>query len=215
MLYGIIWVCTVGKLHFWLLPNLTAECGFFESFVPLYEYTLVKSTDDTEDDEKKKSPQSPTTSDKEDRSVSDANPDPPTADAAKPGIEDIVTSSGVCDVTEASGGMELKERDSLLELSGDTGVEELNNSVVGDEKNSSPQPPTTQGAGTEGGDTESEEGSLGSNDGEAWVKVHSEDASEEMEEAKNETEIKCWTLRGYFLSWIFDGGLGDFWVTFF
>lgn len=62
--FAIVWVCTWGKHHFWLLPNLTEECGFFESFVPLYthEYMGNKEEDkpaenenenvDEKDDEK-------------------------------------------------------------------------------------------------------------------------------------------------------------------
>ena len=44
----MLWICTLGNLHFWLLPNLTAECGFFESFVPAYEYTVIKSEEKEE-----------------------------------------------------------------------------------------------------------------------------------------------------------------------
>lgn len=33
-----MWVFTFGKLKFWLLPNLTEDCGFKESFIPVYEY---------------------------------------------------------------------------------------------------------------------------------------------------------------------------------
>lgn len=44
----------MGKLHFWLLPNLTAECGFFESFAPTYEYT-VKKKEDSDDDQRRDS----------------------------------------------------------------------------------------------------------------------------------------------------------------
>lgn len=40
VIYGFLWLCTMGKLNFWMLPNLTAECGFLESFVPLYEYEM-------------------------------------------------------------------------------------------------------------------------------------------------------------------------------
>lgn len=36
--FAIVWVLTAGNHHFWLLPNLTEECGFFESFVPLYTH---------------------------------------------------------------------------------------------------------------------------------------------------------------------------------
>lgn len=45
IIYGILWMATMGKLHFWLLPNLTAECGFFESFVPAYEYSFYSKED--------------------------------------------------------------------------------------------------------------------------------------------------------------------------
>ncbi len=44
-MFGILWCATFGKLHFWLLPNLTADCGFFESFVPVYEYTMSGKTE--------------------------------------------------------------------------------------------------------------------------------------------------------------------------
>ena len=37
ILFAIIWMVTLGKLHFWLLPNLTEDVGFFESFAPLYK----------------------------------------------------------------------------------------------------------------------------------------------------------------------------------
>ena len=54
--FAIIWVCTWGRHHFWLLPNLTEECGFFESFVPLYthEYKGWKAEDEKGDHEKEK-----------------------------------------------------------------------------------------------------------------------------------------------------------------
>ena len=54
--FAIIWVCTWGRHHFWLLPNLTEECGFFESFVPLYahEFKGWKAEDEQGDNEKEK-----------------------------------------------------------------------------------------------------------------------------------------------------------------
>lgn len=36
VVYFILWTMTFGKLHFWILPNLTEDVGFFESFWPLY-----------------------------------------------------------------------------------------------------------------------------------------------------------------------------------
>lgn len=40
-MFGLLWGLTFGKLKFWLLPNLTADCGFVESFIPVYEYTTT------------------------------------------------------------------------------------------------------------------------------------------------------------------------------
>lgn len=38
VLFVIIWACTLGRHHFWLLPNLTEDVGFMESFRPIYQY---------------------------------------------------------------------------------------------------------------------------------------------------------------------------------
>ncbi|XP_053961423.1 translocation protein SEC62 isoform X1 [Anastrepha ludens] len=37
IIFTIVWALTYGKVHFWLLPNLTEDVGFFASFWPLYE----------------------------------------------------------------------------------------------------------------------------------------------------------------------------------
>lgn len=37
ILFVIVWVLTFGKVSFWLLPNLTEDVGFFESFQPAYK----------------------------------------------------------------------------------------------------------------------------------------------------------------------------------
>ncbi|CAF0706865.1 unnamed protein product [Brachionus calyciflorus] len=39
ILFALIWLCTLGSVHFWLFPNLTEDVGFFESFVPVYKFT--------------------------------------------------------------------------------------------------------------------------------------------------------------------------------
>uniref|UniRef100_A0A0B6Y0A8 Translocation protein SEC62 n=1 Tax=Arion vulgaris TaxID=1028688 RepID=A0A0B6Y0A8_9EUPU len=41
ILFCMIWVLTLGKHHFWLLPNLTEDVGFFDSFRPLYKHDVV------------------------------------------------------------------------------------------------------------------------------------------------------------------------------
>lgn len=54
ILFGIIYAATFGKHHLWVLPNLTADCGFFESFKPFYTYEYI-SGDDNKKDKKKSS----------------------------------------------------------------------------------------------------------------------------------------------------------------
>ncbi|CAK9828044.1 Translocation protein SEC62 [Anthophora retusa] len=38
IVFCLLWIPTLGRCHLWLLPNLTADVGFFASFWPLYEY---------------------------------------------------------------------------------------------------------------------------------------------------------------------------------
>ena len=60
ILYGLLFLLSFGKLSFWLFPNLTEDVGFFESFVPAYEYTYTggrkkeKDSDDEESDDEEK-----------------------------------------------------------------------------------------------------------------------------------------------------------------
>ena len=42
VLFCIVWILTGGKHHFWLLPNLTEDVGFFASFWPLYDVRIAK-----------------------------------------------------------------------------------------------------------------------------------------------------------------------------
>lgn len=37
ILFCLIWIGSGGKHHFWFLPNLTEDVGFFDSFKPLYK----------------------------------------------------------------------------------------------------------------------------------------------------------------------------------
>lgn len=58
VIFTIVWLITFGKHHFWLLPNLTEDVGFFESFWPLYKHDLKvsdsKDKDKDRDHKKKK-----------------------------------------------------------------------------------------------------------------------------------------------------------------
>ncbi|KAM7312420.1 hypothetical protein ISCGN_009325 [Ixodes scapularis] len=38
VLFVVIWAVTLGRHHFWLLPNLTEDVGFLDSFWPIYQY---------------------------------------------------------------------------------------------------------------------------------------------------------------------------------
>ena len=42
MLFALVWLTTFGRHHFWLLPNLTEDVGFFESFKPFYKHDVCK-----------------------------------------------------------------------------------------------------------------------------------------------------------------------------
>lgn len=41
--YLFVWLCTLGKYAFWLFPNYFEDCGFFESFRPVYTCSLIVS----------------------------------------------------------------------------------------------------------------------------------------------------------------------------
>ncbi|CAJ0581261.1 unnamed protein product, partial [Mesorhabditis spiculigera] len=54
VLFGIIWLASMGKHHLWVLPNLTEDCGFFESFKPFYTYEYRPVGKAPKKDKKKK-----------------------------------------------------------------------------------------------------------------------------------------------------------------
>jgi len=50
IIFAGVWLLTMGKIRFWLLPNLTEDVGFIESFIPLYVVNMAtkKKTDKTD-----------------------------------------------------------------------------------------------------------------------------------------------------------------------
>lgn len=44
VVFFILWTITFGKVHLWILPNLTEDVGFFESFWPLYTFGQCETT---------------------------------------------------------------------------------------------------------------------------------------------------------------------------
>ncbi|KAI6223739.1 Translocation protein 1 [Aphelenchoides fujianensis] len=43
ILFYVIYALSFGKHKLWILPNLTEDCGFFVSFVPVYTYEYVSA----------------------------------------------------------------------------------------------------------------------------------------------------------------------------
>ncbi|XP_072153494.1 uncharacterized protein Trp1 isoform X2 [Bemisia tabaci] len=69
VIFSILWLLTVGRLQFWLFPNLTEDVGFFASFWPIYQYTLVpKAGDKAKKKEKEKNSDDERDSDKNESS---------------------------------------------------------------------------------------------------------------------------------------------------
>jgi len=75
ILFGALFLLSGGKLSFWLFPNLTEDVGFFESFMPPYDYTYSgaskakkdkDSDDEEEDDEEEEQQQKESASDDDD-----------------------------------------------------------------------------------------------------------------------------------------------------
>lgn len=52
VIFAVVWVTTMGKHHLWILPNLTEDVGFFESFWPLYKHEC-KSKNPSDNKKKK------------------------------------------------------------------------------------------------------------------------------------------------------------------
>ncbi|CAJ0606887.1 unnamed protein product [Cylicocyclus nassatus] len=66
ILFGIIWLVTLGEHNLWILPNLTEDCGFFESFQPWYTYEYCpRDKSKGKDKEKKKKKKKDKDSDEE------------------------------------------------------------------------------------------------------------------------------------------------------
>ncbi|CAH8558140.1 unnamed protein product [Schistosoma turkestanicum] len=42
--YLLVWLTTLGQYSFWIFPNYFEDCGFFESFRPLYSFKHVSDT---------------------------------------------------------------------------------------------------------------------------------------------------------------------------
>ncbi|KAI6184961.1 Translocation protein SEC62 [Aphelenchoides bicaudatus] len=54
VLFCVIYAATWGRHNLWILPNLTEDCGFFESFQPFYTYEYVTPGENADKKKKKK-----------------------------------------------------------------------------------------------------------------------------------------------------------------
>ncbi|XP_076472470.1 translocation protein SEC62-like [Babylonia areolata] len=75
ILFCIIWLLTLGRHHFWLLPNLTEDVGFFDSFRPLYQHDTVTREPPSKDKDKGKSASSSSSSSSSSKSSKKADPE--------------------------------------------------------------------------------------------------------------------------------------------
>ena len=41
VVFSFVWLITFGRHHLWLLPNLTEDVGFFASFWPLFQVSVI------------------------------------------------------------------------------------------------------------------------------------------------------------------------------
>ncbi|XP_065088398.1 translocation protein SEC62 [Ochlerotatus camptorhynchus] len=82
VLFCLVWILTGGKHHFWLLPNLTEDVGFFASFWPLYDHEYKDGSSDKDKNKKNKKRKRDKDSDAEDEGTTAASI-PPKIDEVK------------------------------------------------------------------------------------------------------------------------------------
>merc|ERR1719365_84881 len=51
LVFSVLYLLSARKLRFWLMPNLTKDVGFMNSFWPVYDYTYTGEVVDEEEEE--------------------------------------------------------------------------------------------------------------------------------------------------------------------
>ncbi|XP_076452153.1 translocation protein SEC62-like isoform X2 [Babylonia areolata] len=133
ILFCVIWMLTLGRNHFWLLPNLTEDVSFLESFRPLYKHDVVvreerkskaKSSQKSKGKAKKKSKSSDTESDPEFEMVGRADLEEELGDRME-GDEDESEENGeMGEEEEGEYGAEDEEEDYEEDEDENDGLEE-------------------------------------------------------------------------------------------
>lgn len=92
IVFCLLWVPTLGRCHFWLLPNLTADVGFFASFWPLYQYEYYGPTSESDKKVSKKKKKKEKDSDTEETSSTQLEDNSSIKEISKEHIEEISAS---------------------------------------------------------------------------------------------------------------------------
>ncbi len=137
ILFCAVWAITIGKHHFWFLPNLTEDVGFFDSFKPLYKHDVHGSEKEKKTKEKEKSKEEKEESEEGDNMLSQSdidgagepqdkteqNPESPGIDSGK-----AEADSGKAEAETPSGsegnGYEIVNPEELEEEESEEGPEE-------------------------------------------------------------------------------------------
>lgn len=71
IIFAAVWAITFGRVHFWLLPNLTEDVGFLESFVPVYKCSMSNKPQDAKKNDDITATTEPTTAETSKQKSSD------------------------------------------------------------------------------------------------------------------------------------------------
>ncbi|XP_023159360.1 translocation protein SEC62 isoform X2 [Ceratitis capitata] len=128
IVFTLVWLLSYGKLHFWLLPNLTEDVGFFASFWPLYESNYIA-------EEEKSKPTDKRSKSKSKKKEKDSDAEEDTAPEAIP-----LEPEKIEEVKEHDADMELRHRnvagDSATTGNSEDGGENSETAVKSDAKGS-------------------------------------------------------------------------------
>ncbi|XP_075245079.1 translocation protein SEC62-like [Convolutriloba macropyga] len=128
MIYGIVFVFTKSKCRFWIFPNLFAEVGFFESFVPYYESKWIEPGDEKKSKNKKAKDSSDEERDDDEESLHVENDEEENEDQ---GQKDDIKNEEELSSDDENEGQEVEKVDSLE----DEKVEQSNSSNISAEEN--------------------------------------------------------------------------------
>ncbi len=115
IIFTIVWVFTFGKHHFWLLPNLTEDVGFRESFWPLYKHDLKNN--DSKEDKKKKRKDS-------DNSITHIEEDKSLVDTKESGSESASTVESIAKTNSSVESKDNKDGNNGFEILDSNEIEE-------------------------------------------------------------------------------------------